>query len=130
FKIRNCMDIDGDVRKLPLLDAPIDPGLIVKAAAAGDDTRSILNSLYAPPSQYKFTYIIQKANEFCSDVKALGGSLLAALEKKDAEHLTLLRSTHEINLLNKVKELKEVHIHEADANIVSLQKNKETVQAR
>ena len=45
--------------------------------------------------------MMQKATELCNEVKSLGGAaLLAALEKKDAEHLSLLRSSQEIKLLS------------------------------
>ncbi|HMK25357.1 MAG TPA: hypothetical protein VK483_04945, partial [Chitinophagaceae bacterium] len=37
FKIRHCMNIEGIVRQLPLFDPPIDPGMLVKAVAAGLD---------------------------------------------------------------------------------------------
>jgi hypothetical protein len=35
FKIRHCQDIDGVVRHLPLFEPPIDPALLVQAAAQG-----------------------------------------------------------------------------------------------
>src|SRR5262249_3997469 len=41
FKIRHCMNIAGIVRPLALFDPPIDPGMLVKAAAAGIDIGSI-----------------------------------------------------------------------------------------
>ena len=56
---------------------------------------SILADLSSPPPIYRFAYLIQKANEFCADVKGLGSALLAALEKKDAEKLSRLRASHE-----------------------------------
>jgi hypothetical protein len=34
FKIRNCMNIAGVVRQLPLFEPPIDPAMLVKAASA------------------------------------------------------------------------------------------------
>src|SRR5262249_45962957 len=37
LKIRHCMNIQGVVRPLALFDPPIDPGMLVKAAAAGID---------------------------------------------------------------------------------------------
>ena len=43
----------------------------------------------------------QKATELCGEVKALGSALLAALEKRDAEDLALLRSSHEIAVLER-----------------------------
>ena len=47
-------------------------------------------------------------------MKALGAALLAALEKRDAEALALLRSTHEIRLLEAVREVKEQQVEEAE----------------
>ena len=43
FKIRHCMNIAGVVRPLALFDPPIDPGMLVKAAAAGIDIGSIVS---------------------------------------------------------------------------------------
>lgn len=130
FKIRNCMNIDGQVRQLPLFEPPIDPALLVRAAAAGLDINSVLNDLTSAPSHYRFSYVLAKANEFCGDVKALGNALLAALEKKDAEHLALLRSGQEISLLEKIKLVKQAQIEEANANLEALEQTREITQAR
>jgi hypothetical protein len=43
FKIRHCMNIEGVVRQLALFAPPIDPGLLVKAAAAGLDIAAVLS---------------------------------------------------------------------------------------
>ena len=96
FKIRHCLNIEGVSRQLALFSPPIDPGLLVKAAAAGLDIADVLSDLNAPLPHYRFQVMTQKANEFINDVKGLGAALLAALEKKDAEELALLRSAHEI----------------------------------
>ena len=48
FKIRHCMSIAGVVRPLALFDPPIDPGMLVKAAAAGIDIGSIVSGLNQP----------------------------------------------------------------------------------
>ena len=42
FKIRHCMNIEGVVRQLALFDPPLDPGMLVKAAAAGIDIGSLV----------------------------------------------------------------------------------------
>ena len=47
FKIRHCMTIEGVVRQLPLFEPPIEPGLLVKAVAAGVDISSVLNDINA-----------------------------------------------------------------------------------
>lgn len=131
FKIRNCMNIDGQKRSLPLYEPPVDPALLVKAAAAGIDTDSLMNDFNSNDNQnYRFNYTVQKANEFCGDVKALGGALLSALEKKDAEHLAALRANQEVALLDKVRLVKETQLKEAEANLEALQKSKEITQSR
>ena len=130
FKIRNCMNIEGDVRSLDLFAPPIDPALLVRAAAAGLDLGSVLNDLNAPRPHYRFQIMAGKALELCNEVKALGSALLQALEKKDAEELSLLRQTHEQNLLQGVRLVRERQIEEAKEALAGLKKTLESAQAR
>jgi hypothetical protein len=122
FKIRHCMNFEGVVRQLPLFEPPIDPALLVKAAAAGIDIGSVLNDLAAGTPNYRFKILLQKAIEFCNEVKVLGEKLLSVIEKKDAESLALLRSQHETQLLKAVKELRQKQIDEAVETIGGLNK--------
>lgn len=130
YKIRHCMNIEGVVRQLALFEPPIDPGALVKAVAGGVDISSALADLNAPLPLYRFNVLLQKANEVCNDVKALGGALLAALEKKDAEALSLLRQGQEIRLLDAVKTVREKQIEEAKENLDGVKKSKELAQIR
>jgi hypothetical protein len=98
FKIRHCMNLEGVVRQLALFDPPLDPGMLVKAAAAGIDIGSIVNGLNQPVSPVRSLFLIQKALELCGEVRNLGGALLAAIEKGDGERLALLRQRHEIGI--------------------------------
>ena len=82
YKIRHCMNIEGVVRQLALFEPPIDPAALVKAVAGGVDISSALADLNAPLPLYRFNILLQKANEVCNDVKALGSALLSALEKR------------------------------------------------
>jgi hypothetical protein len=113
FKLRHCMNIEGVRRQPPPFEPPIDPGLLVKARAAGMDLSSILADLGAPLPYQRFRVMLQRANEFCADVKSLGAALLQALEKRDGEELTKLRATHQIELLRSLRQLKEKAIEEA-----------------
>jgi hypothetical protein len=98
FKIRHCMNIEGVVRQLALFDPPIDPGMLVKAAAAGIDVGSIVNGLNQPTSPVRAALLIQKALELCGEVRNLGSALLSTIEKGDSEHMALLRQSHEIKI--------------------------------
>lgn len=124
FNIRHCRNLDGVTRSLALLDAPIDPAMLVRARAAGLDLGDVLADRFAPMPFYRFQSLLQKANEFCSEVKGLGAALLSAIEKKEAEHLSLLRSTQEITMLRLVESIKREQIDEAKANIEALQKTR------
>ena len=130
YKIRHCMNIEGVVRQLALFEPPIDPGALVKAVAAGVDISAALADLNAPLPLYRFQVLIQKANEVCGDVKALGSALLSALEKKDAEALSLLRQSQEIQVLEAVTAVREQQIAEAKENLAALKKGNELAEIK
>lgn len=130
FKIRHCMNIDGVVRQLPLFAPPIDPALLVNAAANGVDLGSVLDNLNAPKSYYRYRTLSAKAAQFCSEVKSLGQSLLSALQSKDTEGMALLQSANAISILEAVTSLKESQIKEAEENIESLKISKSSAVFR
>jgi hypothetical protein len=105
-KIRHCMNIAGIVRPLALFDPPIDPGMLVKAAAAGIDIGNIISCLNQPIGPIRCLFLIQKALELCGEVRGLGNALLSALEKSDAEHLALVRQRHEIQIQQMTQEVR------------------------
>ena len=106
FKIHNSLNIQGVFQKLPLFDPPIDPALLVRAAAEGLDVNAIVNGLNQPLPLVRFQLLVFKAAEICQEVKSLGASLQSALEKGDNEALTLLRAQHESTLLNLAESVK------------------------
>jgi len=130
FKLRNCMNIEGVARELPLFAPPIDPALLVQATAMGVDLSSALNDLNAATPHYRFSYLVQKAQELCAELKSLGGALLAALEKKDGESLTMLRATQETTLLNAVSDVKQLQVDEANTTLAGLQKSRQQTEIR
>lgn len=130
FKIRNSQSIDGVERQLALFEPPIDPALLVKAAASGISLSDAINEMFAPLPAYRFNVMSQKATELTQEVKSLGGALLAALEKKDAESISLLRSSHELALMEAVKEVRILQLQEAQAQIAVLQDQKALVAIR
>jgi Tc toxin complex TcA C-terminal TcB-binding domain len=130
FKLRHCMNIEGLVRQLALFDPPIDPGVLVRAVAAGLDIASIVNNLNQPVSTIRGPLLLQKAQEICHEVKALGAAMLSAFEKGDAEHLAGLRQQHELNVLNITRDVKFLQWKEAEAATDALLKSRRTVFER
>lgn len=99
FKIHNSLNLQGVFQKLPLFDPPIDPALLVRAAAAGLDVSAVVSGLNNPLPLVRFQLLIAKAAEICQEVKSLGAALLAAIEKQDNESLSLMRAQHENAIL-------------------------------
>lgn len=130
FKIRNCQNIDGIERSLALFAPPIDPGMLVKAAAAGLDISAVLAGLNAPAPYYRFSILSQKATELAGEVRSLGSSLLSALEKRDSEDMALLRSELEIKVLNAVTDFKKLQIEESGQQIEILKSSKKITEER
>jgi len=130
FKIRHSLNIDGITRTLPLFEPPIDPALLVRAAAGGQDLSSLLNDVNPGLPLYRFAFMLQKANELANEVKGLGASLLSALANRDAEALTLLRSGHEQYLLKAILQVRERQVEEAKENLNSLNALKRVTEER
>ncbi|HEY0377592.1 MAG TPA: hypothetical protein VGC87_11770 [Pyrinomonadaceae bacterium] len=130
FKIRHCMNIEGVVRPLALFDPPIDPGMLVKAAAAGINIGSIVSGLNQPVGPVRCLTLIQKALELCGEVRGLGGALLAAVEKGDGEALALTRQRHEIQIQQMAQEVRFLQWKSAEEATRSLLTSRATALER
>ncbi|NJO78496.1 MAG: hypothetical protein HC827_08185 [Cyanobacteria bacterium RM1_2_2] len=130
FKIRHCLNIEGIFRELDLYGSPIDPALLVQAAAQGLSISSVLNDLSTPMPNYRFNYLLQRALEVTSEVKSLGGALLSALEKKDGESLSILRAQHDTRMQNLIMEVRNQQLEEAKASLDSLEQNRKAPEHR
>jgi len=124
FKIRNSMNLSGAKRQLALFAPPIDPGMLVKAAAAGLDLGTVLADMNAPSPIYRYRRLFGKSVEICQEVKSLASQIVSALEKKDAESLSVLRSKNEIELLELSKEIRDLQTRESEEAIESLRKSR------
>jgi hypothetical protein len=98
FKIRNSENIEGVFQQLPLFAPPLDPGMLVKAAAAGLEIGSILGGLNQPLGPVRSLPLIQKSLELAAEVRAFGAALLSAIEKENAERLAAMRQGNEVSL--------------------------------
>ncbi len=130
FKIRNCRDISGRVRQLPLFEPPIDPALLVRATAAGVDLDSIMGDTPASGSPYRYATLFAAAMAAASDVRALGERMLAALQRRDEDALERLRASNETALVSLVQRVRESQVLEAQRAREAVEQSLEAVQAR
>lgn len=121
FKIHNSLNLQGVFQKLPLYDPPIDPALLVRATAAGLDVSSVVSGLNQPLPLVRFEFLVGKATEICQEVKSLGANLLAAIEKRDNESISLLRARHESAILGLTNTVKYAQWQEAQKATQALQ---------
>lgn len=124
YKLRNCLNIDGVFRQLPLFDPPLDPAAIVRANASGADLSSALSALTTSLPNYRFVYTVEKAKEFTEVVERFGKCFLEVLEKRDAEALEIIRSSAFVDLLESIRKVHELEIDVAQKNKETLDENK------
>jgi hypothetical protein len=124
------MDIAGIRRQLALFAPEIDPRLLVRAKAAGLSLTDVLESTSGDLPPYRFSYLVEKAKQHAALIQSFGTSLLAALEKRDAEELTQLRAVHQQNLLTMTTQVRNAELQQATDTIESLDLQKAGVQYR
>lgn len=120
FNIRHCLDIDGKSISYALWDPPINPAVLVSAIAQGMSLSSALNDLNSPMPNYRFHYILQRANELCGDLKAASSMFLGIKEKRDSEALSVLKLRQELVVENLVLDLRKMQLEEAQKAVNAL----------
>jgi hypothetical protein len=130
FNIRNCMDITGLARQPELFAPEIDPRLLVRMKAAGLSLEDVLNSTSGNLPPYRFVYLVDKAKQYAGTVQSFGAQLLSALEKRDAEELSHLRTVHEQNLLKLATRTLELEITAAEDALEGLRRQQTTLEYR
>jgi len=81
------------------------------------------------PSPYRFSFLMEKAQEYTSRARELGSQLLAAFEKGDAEYLAAVRANQESELAELQLAMKQDQWRDADWQVEALQKTKAISQA-
>jgi hypothetical protein len=130
FNLRHCRDIEGVERPLPLFSPPIDPAMLVQAAAAGVDLSTVAMGAAAALPHYRFRFVIQRAYAFSAEVERLGAALLSALERRDEAELERIRESHETALRDQILAAADHRIDEAKAELEALKAAKERAAYR
>ena len=128
YKIRHCMNIQGVVQQLPLFAPPINPGLLVAAAAAGLDLSSVLSDTAAAVPPYRFRTMIRHALELCDQVReprrrAARGAREAAMPSTSRA----IRSSGEIKLQTAIDDVRTRQIDAANQELDVLAKSQAVV---
>jgi hypothetical protein len=131
FKVRNCLDIQGRKRELALFEPPIDPDLLVRAAAAGIDLRSALAEIVTGRVPHRrYLAMADLASGLAASANALGQALLAAIEKRDADQLNTVRAKHEKALHVSTIQARSDQIADLEHQIAALRISRDATQRR
>ena len=68
--------------------------------------------------------------QLTEDVRAYGGAVLGALEKKDGEALSILHTNQDLDIQTRLLDIKTTALTEADNQLEALQNQKELAQIR
>ncbi|MCF6442145.1 hemopexin repeat-containing protein [Pseudoalteromonas luteoviolacea] len=123
YKIRSNLNIDGVAQPLPLFQPPIDPMALVNAVAGGGSVASAVAAAGGAGTvpDYRFDVMLSKAREITSKLAGFSDALMSALEKKDAEALSILQGKQESAMLNVAKQAKQYQIKESEISLDNLQ---------
>lgn len=127
FKIRNCLDIDGNRRELPLYEPPLDPGMLINRPAGS----SYLSAgVPAVRPTHRFSLVIESATAALNDARGMSTTLLSLRERWDAEELTSISLDHEQALHALQRKARLDRITEAAAALDGLRRTRSSTESR
>jgi len=116
-EIRASENIQGVKRQMALFQPAIDPRKIMAALAAGMSLAQAIGSLNQARPRFRFNTLLRSAQDIAGTVSGFGGTLLSALEKKDAAGLEHLRATHGHHILEMTSQMKEAAVTDAESRL-------------
>lgn len=130
YKLDHCLDINGIKKEMPAFAPEIDPMLLARMVAGGLSFDEIIGALNSRLPYHRFGYLVEKAKQYTGVVQGFGQALFSAIEKKDAEELTLLRARHEQNILSLTTQVKKKQVEQARTGLQTLEESKKGIELR
>ncbi|MBB6503010.1 neuraminidase-like domain-containing protein [Pedobacter cryoconitis] len=130
YKIRHCLNIDGVAQPLPLFQPPLNPMDLVRASAQGGNVLGIASQQQQNISNYRFSFIIERAKAYAELVNDFGNNLLSALEKSDSEALAVLNLNQSRTILNMTMIIKNKQLETQQDQLTGLQQSLLSAQNR
>jgi len=97
FKIRHCLDLEGQPLTLPLLATALDPMSLVRAAAQSASGSGFAELAPRQPTAqfYRLSTLIANARSLVANLQGLGNELEQSLAGRNSEALMILQTRHE-----------------------------------
>ncbi|MGI8783684.1 MAG: neuraminidase-like domain-containing protein [Acidobacteriota bacterium] len=129
YKLRHCRNIAGMERQLDPYTAPTDPGSGMPSLT--DSGQLVVPGLSGlRPTEYHYSVLVERAKQLAQTAGQIEGSMLAAIEKRDAEAYTMLRARQDSDLLRSQVRLQDLRITEAESGVrlAQLQEERTEIQ--
>jgi len=127
YKLRNCRNIAGTVRQLEPYSAPTDT--VSGLPMIGNNVSLVLpGALTLQPTQYRYATLIERVKQLVSLAQQLEASLLATLEKRDAEFFNLLKAQQDVSLTQAGVRLQDLRVREAESGVTLAQLQQQKAQ--
>jgi hypothetical protein len=129
FKIRNCRNIAGVVREIDPFAAPTDAVTGIPSIGAGGNI-ILPGTAVLRPTIYRYQTLIERAKQLVQLAQQVEASMLATLEKLDAERYNMLKAKQDLSLSKAGIKLQNLRIKEAQNSIelAELQKDRAEFQ--
>ena len=127
YKLRTCRNITGVQRQVEPYAAPTD--IISGLPQIGAGGQLVLpGTVTLQPTPYRFSVLIERAIQLAQLAAEFEAALLAALERRDAEHFNLLKARQEVELAKQGVRLQELRVNEAEDGVSLAELRQERAQ--
>ena len=132
YKIRNCLNSGGGcLPPIRPVRPPLDTaGMLINAAAQGVDLGSVLGDLQAPCRPTGSVTCTRGPWSCATSARPSAQRFYPALEKNDGEALAVMRTVHEVEILDLMHRVKLRQLDEANAQVDALNASRNTAAQR
>ncbi|KVZ76581.1 hypothetical protein WL22_00840 [Burkholderia ubonensis] len=130
YNLRHNLSLHGQPLALPSYATPVSPTELQLRHSAGNGPGGTTMPVKALPSQFRFTVLLEQARAAATSVVQFGASLLATLEKRDNETMTLLLQTQQKSVLRQTQGIQNINVAIQQDTLTALQQSLGGAKAR
>ncbi len=117
YNLRHNLSLDGQPLYLPLFAEPQNPRDLQIQQHSGDGLGGSTGSNQSYQSVYRFPIVMDKARTAVNSVMQFGNALENALEKQDAEAVSLLLQSQQRTVLKQTRDIQEKNLASLQASL-------------
>ena len=129
YNIRNSLDINGKPVVYALREPPLDLNALTSLSNSGfagsQAISMIIGSQNSPMPRHRFDFLLHRALELCSELRALGERLIGSIEKKEVEQVNILNARHHMAIQSLMLDIRKNNLVEAEQTLASLYLNRD-----